>query len=217
METQRAGKTVLILASASPRRQQLLSEAGIEFEVIPSTIEEAPTPREDPWDYAARMAKAKAKSVAMAHPGRWTLGADTIVVVRDDVGVTRILEKPETPDDACDMLRLLSGRSHQVITAVAFARTNPHEETKSQSNGKKHERLVHSSSFTVSSRVYFRPIEDWEIRAYINTGEPMDKAGAYAIQEGAAQFVERFTGSWSNIVGLPVHQVVEWLKKNAEI
>jgi nucleoside triphosphate pyrophosphatase len=200
----------LILASASPRRMQLLADVGVEYETVPSNVDETVASNEEPWDYATRMAKTKAKAVSLRHTGRWVLGADTIVVVRDEFNQYRILGKPATADDAFDMLKLLSGRGHQVTTGVAFVRAKPNLDPRASS-----EPVLYSSAFTVSSRVIFRDLEDWEIKAYVNTGEPMDKAGAYAIQGGASKFVTRIKGSWTNIVGLPVEEVLEWLRKNA--
>jgi septum formation protein len=178
--------------------------------MAPSEIDETIVHGEEPWDYAARMAKAKANAISLRYPGRWILGADTIVVVRDEFSQYRILGKPDSPDDAFDMLRLLSGTSHQVTTGVAFVRARPNLDPRGAGDP-----VMYSSAFTVSSRVFFREIEDWEIKAYINTGEPMDKAGAYAIQGGASKFVTRIKGSWTNIVGLPIEEVLDWLRKNS--
>ncbi len=183
----------LILASASPRRRELLAEAGIPFEVFPAGIDEVPLEGETPDQYASRVARDKAVAIAQLHPGRWVLGADTVVVVDD-----QILGKPGCPEEACQMLHLLSGRRHEVLTAVAFVRSN--------------ERLpsLEMDEFSVRSEVIFRDLTEKEIHDYVETGEPMDKAGAYAIQGGAAGFVKRFAGSWSNIVGLPL----EWVQNH---
>lgn len=191
-----------------------MSDAGIQFEAIPADIDETPMHREEPWDFATRMAKAKARAISLRYPGRWVLGADTIVVVRDELNQYRILGKPATTDDAVDMLNLLSGRSHQVTTGVAFTRSKPNPDPLG-GVGASSDPVLYSSAFTVSSRVFFREVQDWEITAYVKSGEPMDKAGAYAIQGGASKFVTRIKGSWTNIVGLPIEEVIDWLKKNA--
>lgn len=181
---------VFILASASPRRQQLLREAGIAFESSPSHIAEARHAGEAPVAYACRLAREKAEAVAQRFPGRYVLGADTIVVVDNDV-----LEKPADGEDATRMLRLLSGRRHQVITAVSLVDPSGRSETRSS-----------------TTNVYFRQISDKEILSYVNSGEPMDKAGAYAIQGGAGAWVKRIEGEYSNVVGLPLSLVTELLR-----
>lgn len=185
-------KPTLILASASPRRQELLREAGISFEVSPAHIHEERQPGEVPLDYALRLAREKAEAVAAKNPGRYVLGADTIVIVEDEV-----LEKPADPADAARMLRLLSGRRHQVITAVSFFTPERHKDTRA-----------------CTTQVFFRELEEEEIQQYIATKEPMDKAGAYAIQGGAARWVSRMEGEYSNVVGLPVSLVTEMLRAN---
>src|SRR6516225_6661023 len=149
----------VILASASPRRQELLREAGITIEVHPAQVPEERAAGEKPVEYACRLAREKAQSVAGRFPGRYVLGADTIVVVDE-----QILEKPVDAQDAARMLRLLSGRGHFVTTAVSLATPDGFTDT-------------HSSTTEVS----FRDLADKEIKQYIAGGEPMDKAGAYAI------------------------------------
>ena len=183
---------VVILASASPRRQQLLSEAGIAIEVHPASIREERVVGETPAAYACRLAREKAQSVARQFPGRYVLGADTIVVIDNQV-----LEKPGNAADAARMLRLLSGRTHDVTTGVSLV----------DPAGKTDTRFA-------TTRVSFRKIEDEEIRRYIKTGEPMDKAGAYAIQGGAAGWVHSVEGEYSNVVGLPVSLVKQMLGNN---
>jgi len=179
----------LILASASPRRQELLREAGIPIEVHPADVREERADGEEPVGYACRLAREKAQSVAARFPGRYVLGADTIVVVDE-----HILEKPADAQDAARMLRLLSGRVHIVTTAVSLARPDGFIDT-------------HSATTEVS----FRDLEDKEIRQYIAGGEPMDKAGAYAIQGGAGAWVQRIQGEYSNVVGLPLSLVITML------
>ena len=202
------GPSRFILASASPRRKRLLLEAGWSFEVIPADLPEEPLPGEDPEAYALRMAESKALKVAKRHLGRWVLGADTMVVLPRNQGRERLLGKPTSEEEAADMLRALSGRTHLVTTAVAFVRLPSAWSARDQRPPRK------GCSFLVTSAVTFRSLSDWEIRNYVKTGEPMDKAGAYAIQEGARGFVKSYSGSWSNIVGLPIEAVSQWLRDN---
>jgi septum formation protein len=185
-------KHVLILASSSPRRQELLREAGIAFEAHPARIPEEKTANETPLEYACRLAEEKARAVAGRFAGRYVLGADTIVLVDGEV-----LEKPRDERDAARMLRLLSGRGHQVITAVSLLTPQRHSHIRS-----------------AATLVYFREVSDEEIQRYIAGGEPMDKAGAYAIQGGAAPWIERIEGDYSNVVGLPVTLVKEMLRES---
>ena len=173
----------IILASTSPRRKELLSLLGIPFEIIPSPAEEpAPDAGELPAAYAARMARLKAAAVARVHPESVVLGADSIVAVGDV-----ILGKPTDTADARRMLSLLAGRTHHVITGCARL-------------GPGHEPTI----FTVSTAVTMTAIPEAAIAAYAATDEPMDKAGAYAIQGQGSVLVERMEGSWSTVVGLPV-------------
>ncbi len=180
---------VLILASASPRRQELLRQAGIAFEACPAHIAEERGVNEAPVAYACRLAREKAEALAQQFPGRYVLGADTIVVVDDHV-----LEKPRDLDDAVRMLRLLSGRRHQVTTAVSLVGPGCNETRSS------------------TTEVFFRELTDEEILNYVRSGEPMDKAGAYAIQGGAGPWVQRIQGEYSTVVGLPLFLVTEMLR-----
>lgn len=182
----------LILASASPRRQELLREAGIAFEIHPAHVPEERAIGEAPLDYARRLAQEKAQAVARQFPQRYVLGADTIVLVDEEV-----LEKPRDAEDAARMLRLLSARGHSVTTAVSLV--NP--------AGKSDTRYA-------TTQVFFRKIQEREISEYIAGGEPMDKAGAYAIQGGAARWTQRIEGDYSNVVGLPLALVKEMLRAN---
>ncbi len=178
---------MLILASASPRRQELLRNAGIPFIVRPADIDETPMSGELPQPCAERLAREKALAVRNRrefHGEDFILGADTIVVI-DDL----ILGKPRDADDAARMLRLLSGRRHSVITAVCLL-------------GSALE--VASSETTL---VTMSEISDNEIRDYVATGEPMDKAGAYAIQGIASRWIPRIEGDYPNVVGLPIARV----------
>src|SRR5271169_2637846 len=172
---------MLVLASASPRRQELLRNAKIPFEVHPAHINEDPLPHEPAKDCAERLAREKAQAIAQKRPNNPVLGADTVVVIDN-----QILGKPADPADAARMLRLLSGRTHEVITGVCLA-----------SNG------CHSVGSETTS-VTMSEISEKEISAYIATGEPMDKAGAYAIQGVASRWIPRIEGDYSNVVGLPV-------------
>ena len=181
----------LILASASPRRAELLASAGIVFEVVPGDIDETPLPGEAPVAHVLRLAEEKAGEVAARTDGRFFIGADTIVLCDGE-----IMGKPGDADDAKRMLRKLSGRAHQVITGYAVI------------DRRDHRRL----SRVVSTDVFFKQLTDEEIDAYVLTGCPMDKAGAYAIQGGAAYMVERIDGSYTNVVGLPLCEVVESLR-----
>jgi septum formation protein len=182
----------LILASASPRRQELLREAGIAFQVHPAHINEDQHAGEPPLEYALRLAREKAQAVAQIYPQSYVLGADTIVVIDNEV-----LGKPADAADAARMLRRLSGREHQVTTAVAVVRPGRETETRS-----------------TTTRVFFREIAEDEIQQYVAGGEPMDKAGAYAIQGGASRWTNRIVGEYSNVVGLPLSLLTEMLRKS---
>ncbi len=177
----------LILASASPRRAELLSAAGIPFEIRPAHIDEGVRAGEDARTYARRVAVDKARAIAGQANGRSVLAADTVVVI-DGL----VLGKPVDFDDAKRMLRLLSGRSHEVVTAVALMSTR-----RGQSDA------VTDASIE-STVVEFTALNTAEIDWYVATGEPSDKAGAYAIQGLASRFVTRIEGSYSNVVGLPM-------------
>src|SRR5208282_490441 len=187
----------LLLASNSPRRIELLRNAGFEFEVVPSGIDEGPPiPGELAADYARRVARAKALAGAARSPsGSLVLGADTIV---PPGGL--ILGKPGGPFDATRMLRLLSGQTHEVITAICLVRAPDQIAA-----------LKHETSF-----VTFCELTDDEIRAYVASHEPFDKAGAYAIQGLASKFVTHISGCYFNVVGLPVSLVYEILKTVTE-
>lgn len=177
----------MILASASPRRAELLTAAGIPFEVRPAHVDETLLPGEDARTYATRLAVEKARAIATYADGRPVLAADTVVVTD-----SQVLGKPVDADDARRMLRLLSGRAHEVLTAVALLSRGPNESE------------PRMDAQIESTTVQFRPLETAEIEWYVSTGEPSDKAGAYAIQGLASRFVTRIEGSYSNVVGLPV-------------
>jgi septum formation protein len=179
----------LLLASASPRRAELLRNAGIAFTAQAARIPERRRRGESPNKYAERLAREKARAIRARKPRSLVLGADTIVVVRG-----RVLGKPRDRRDARRMLRLLSGRSHQVTTAVCLAAPG-FEDTRSE-----------------TTRVFLRKLSEKEIRDYVASGEPMDKAGAYAVQGSASRFVSRIEGCYFNVVGLPVPLVYRMLR-----
>jgi septum formation protein len=190
----------LILASSSPRRQELLREIGIPFQVHAANINEDQRPGEAPMEYALRLAREKAQAVAAQYPQSYVLGADTIVVVDGEV-----LGKPKDHADAARMLRLLSGRGHEVTTAVSVFPPNMIASgTVAQGT------LAETRAST--TKVYFREIGEAEIQQYVAGGEPMDKAGAYAIQGGASRWTDRIEGEFSNVVGLPLSLVTEMFK-----
>jgi nucleoside triphosphate pyrophosphatase len=175
----------VVLASASPRRRELLNLIGIAHEVRPANIDETMRPREAPRRYAERLAREKASAVAKRDPDLITIGADTVVVIN-----RKVLGKPADASDAARMLRMLSGREHTVITAVAVSRG----------------RKLRSGIEEVG--VKFRRLRDDEIDAYIAMGEPMDKAGAYGIQGYGATIVERIEGDYFAVMGLPLVRLV---------
>lgn len=180
---------MLVLASASPRRRELLHHAGIPCLVRPAPgIDETPLPHERPEEYVQRLAEAKALAVE-AGPGELVLGADTTVVVDG-----RILGKPEDDADAARMLEALSGRRHEVMTGICL---------------RSGALLVRDWSVT---QVWFGPLSAGDIATYVSTGEPRDKAGAYAIQGIASRFTDRIDGEYSNVVGLPVALVWKHLR-----
>ncbi|MFZ0275681.1 MAG: Maf family protein [Candidatus Sulfotelmatobacter sp.] len=191
---------MIVLASASPRRQELLRNAGIAFTVQPGDINETPLAGESARDCAERLAREKALAVFQGRAGDYVLGADTIVVVDG-----AILGKPRDADDATRMLRLLSGRTHAVISGVCVV--NP--VASGQGPGASKTDLLTASEITL---VTVCELSDKEIRDYVATGEPMDKAGGYAIQGIASRWIPRIEGDYSNVVGLPVALVYRMLR-----
>jgi len=189
----------IVLASASPRLQELLTNAGIEFVVRPANIPEVLLPDESPKGFAERMAQEKARAirdnVETAYPRNQNslaiLGADTVVVIGNEV-----LGKPANSDDAARMLRLLSGHEHSVITGVCLSGEN-FEDVRSE--------------ITI---VHFGELSESDIKSYIKTGEPMDKAGAYAIQGMASRWISKIEGDYNNVVGLPVDLVLQMLREH---
>jgi len=182
----------LVLASASPRRAELLAAAGYAFTIDPADVDESEHPGERPENYVLRVARDKARTVAARRrdPGEIVLGADTTVVIRGE-----ILAKPADESDAVRMLGALSGAIHHVFTGVVMMSGD------------------HECAETVVTRVRLLRLEPDDIRWYVGTGEPMGKAGAYGIQGRAARFVDWIEGSWSNVVGLPVATVNEMIKR----
>jgi septum formation protein len=177
----------LVLASASPRRADLLRAAGIKFAVRVADIDESLLPNETPHAYVARLSQQKAQAVAQ--PGEIVLGADTTVVIGDDIA-----GKPTDKVDAMRMLALLSGQWHEVLTGVALVRN---DEVLSE---------------VAVTRVKFAPLSQAEMEWYVGTGEPFDKAGGYGIQGYASRFIERIEGNYANVVGLPVETVYRLLR-----
>jgi septum formation protein len=181
----------LILASSSPRRRDLLSSLGLQFQVVPAELREIPSPHEAAKDFAVRVAEKKALAVGNKHPHAWVIGADTVVAVEGE-----ILGKPRDREDAKRMLQQLANREHVVITGYTLMKV---------AEGKKM-RGVEETRVKISS------LEEREIEWYINTGEPFDKAGGYAIQGKGAFMVEWIEGSYTNVVGLPLCQLIRLFK-----
>lgn len=181
----------LILASASPRRKALLSLFGIPFTVRAADIDETMDPEKPPFDEVARVSRSKALAVSRGEEDV-VIAADTIVVCQG-----KVLGKPHSEDEAASMLRLLSGRDHQVMTGCTILYGDRAE------------------TFTEVTSLHFRPLREKEIQKYVQSGEPMDKAGAYGIQGGAALFCEKLEGDYYNVMGLPVCRLYETLCRTA--
>lgn len=184
----------IVLASGSPRRREMLEKLGIDITVIPSNAPEEVLANETPEEHVVRLSIDKAKEVAEREnvSGRWFIGSDTVVLLDD-----RILGKPADEKEAAEMLSALSGNSHTVLSGYAIIDREKRE-------------IV---SDAVATEVCFRELTEEEITGYIASGEPMDKAGSYAIQGKAGVFVERISGSYNNVVGMPLCQVIEVLKR----
>ncbi|HHP7236634.1 MAG TPA: Maf family protein [Desulfobacterales bacterium] len=180
----------IILASKSPRRKYLLEKAGLSIAVIPSRFDESSVAMSAPNAYVKTLAEAKAGEIAERHPDGWVIGADTIVTVDG-----QMLGKPASPSNARRMLQQLSGRVHQVYTGYCIC---------CRQRGRSHSNVVKTD-------VQFKALSEAEIDWYIQTGEPFDKAGAYAIQGIGTFLVRRIEGSYTNVVGLPVCEVIEYL------
>ena len=186
----------LILASASPRRSELLRWAGLEFDINPGEVDESVRADESPRDYVLRLAFDKANTIADNFPDSWILSADTSVVAGG-----QILGKPQNRRDARKMLQLLSARPHQVLTGVCLFNKNR------QINVLKH----------VATRVRFRALTNEDIERYIDSGEVWDKAGAYAIQGQGAAMIHEIEGSYTNVIGLPLEEVIEILRHHGAL
>ena len=187
----------LVLASGSPRRREILTRLGLEFEIRPPDLDETALPDEPPEELVVRLALAKAWAVAKTlpeGPRRWVLGSDTVVVLDG-----RTIGKPHGPEDAVNMLRRLTGRSHRVMTGVAVvdALGGP------------------DLALAVTSEVVMRSANEAEIRAYVACGESLDKAGAYALQGQGRRFVTQVIGSESNVIGLPADETLAMLAEAA--
>ncbi|MDE8603069.1 Maf family protein [Marinomonas sp. RSW2] len=190
---------MLVLASASPRRKELLSLLVKEFEVLPADIDETPLYQENAEDYVVRMAMEKASAAALKYRQQADFDLSAIFIASDTSVVIdgRILGKPASLEDSLSMLRLLSGRSHKVITSLCFSNLQ----------------LEHIATKLVVSDVLFREISNVEIEQYWKTGEPQDKAGSYAIQGLGAIFVRSISGSYSAVVGLPLYETAQLLSQ----
>ena len=178
----------LILASASPRRKEMLAKLGLDFEVLAAEVDELPLNGESPQDFVLRAAIEKASDIAGNHPDAWVLGADTIVVHGGN-----ILGKPKDAGDALKLLMRLSGQMHKVLTGCCLKR----------------EQENISVSQVIATDVYFSAFSEAIAAAYVATGEPLDKAGAYGIQGYGGTLVEKINGSYSNVVGLPLAETVD--------
>jgi septum formation protein len=182
----------LILASRSPRRYELLTRLGLEVEVIPGETDERPAPGESPRDLVIRLAGAKAAEITVQHPDRWVVAADTVVCAGES-----LLGKPGNREEAFEMLRLLSGREHEVYTGFSVS----------------HLKKKKTDQDAVRTAVKMKRVTEEEIDWYIGTGEPFDKAGAYAIQGAGAFLIQSIRGSYTNVVGLPMCELVGMMSR----
>lgn len=181
----------VILASASPRRKQMLTRLGIVFATVSADIDESPLQEEAPETFAGRMATGKATAVADKHPGHWVIGADTVITLDGSA----IIGKPADQKEAFSILRHLSGKTHQVISGYCLCSPDKH--------------IV--ASRTATTEVSFIDASDNLLHAYIATGEPMDKAGAYGIQGIGSVLIRKINGSCSNVIGLPLNKIISLL------
>jgi septum formation protein len=184
--------TRLILASKSPRRYELLKQVGLDFEVIPSGVVEDFFNTESPRDHVIRLAEAKAREVARKYPDRWVIAADTIVYINGS-----ILGKPKCREEAVEMLRRLSGQEHRVLTGFSVCHLEKGESDKE----------------AVQTVVRMKPLTSVEMEWYVQTGEPFDKAGGYAIQGIGSFMIESIQGSYTNVVGLPICELIRMLNR----
>ena len=185
-------RRTIILASGSPRRRELLELTGLKFQVIPPQVDERVLPEEQHRAHVERLALEKATGAAQAHPDAIIIGCDTVVVLNG----RSIMGKPRDKREAREMLRRLAGREHTVVSSVAAV----------------WQRKSKQRQVTVETRVRMKQMEDWEINWYIDSGEPMDKAGAYALQGRGAVFIEGIVGSYTNVIGLPLMETVLLLR-----
>ena len=181
-----------ILASSSPRRRELLSSIGVDFDVIPSHVPEEHQPGEAPEEYVARLSREKAAAVAAQHPDRWVIAADTTVLLGD-----QLLEKPADDADAARMLATIAGKTHVVYTGVTLQNLE----------------RDYRDTRVAESEVRMLPLTAGEIEWYVATGEPRDKAGAYAVQGVGAMFIDSIHGSYTNVVGLPLATLFQMMRK----
>jgi septum formation protein len=186
----------LILASKSPRRRDLLNQAGLTFTVIPSTVDERAVAIASPEEHVRLLAEAKAEDVAQRFPESWVIGADTVVLIENTV-----LGKPRTQGQARQMLEALSGKTHKVLTGYCICCKDAQQ----------------SFSETVKTKVLFKPLTNREMDWYVNTREPFDKAGGYAAQGLGTFLIKRVEGSYTSVVGLPVCEVVDYLVKQGVV
>jgi septum formation protein len=181
-----------ILASSSPRRRELLASVGLEFDVIPSHIPEERLEGETPEEYVARLSREKASEISEKHPSRWVIAADTTVALLD-----LVLEKPADAEEAERMLATIAGKTHVVYTGVTLNRADPH----------------YADTHVATSEVRMLPLTKSDIAWYVATGEPLDKAGAYAAQGVGGMFIDSIHGSYTNVVGLPLALLFQMLRK----
>ncbi len=182
----------LILASKSPRRYELLKQVGLDFEVIPSSVKEDFVQKESPAEHVIRLAEAKAGDVAREYPGHWVIAADTVVYINGP-----ILGKPRDREEAVEMLRCLSGREHWVLTGYSVCHLEKRKNDKE----------------AVQTAVKVKSLTPGEIEWYVQTGEPFDKAGGYAIQGIGSFMIESIRGSYTNVVGLPLCELIQMLSR----
>ena len=182
----------LILASSSPRRRELLGSIGVRFHVIPSHVPEERKEGEAPEEYVARLSREKAEAIAHHHHSRWIVAADTTVLLGDT-----LLEKPNDDADAARMLGLIAGRTHTVYSGVTLQRLDRN----------------YSDTRVSESEVRMLPLSERDIAWYVQTGEPLDKAGGYAVQGVGAMFIDSIHGSYTNVVGLPLALLFQMLRK----
>ncbi len=181
-----------ILASSSPRRRELLTSIGVDFDAVPSHVPEEHQPGEAPEEYVARLSRDKANAVAAKHPSQWIIAADTTVLLGD-----QLLEKPLDHADAARMLTLIAGRTHVVYTGVTLQNLD----------------RQYSETRVAESEVRMLPLSERDVEWYVATGEPLDKAGAYAVQGMGAMFIDSIHGSYTNVVGLPLAMLFQMMRK----